>query len=206
MKWDPNLAYFVGLMATDGSLSKDGRHLYFVSKDLEQVRNVIKILNIKNKICVKNSSFKKTGMYYYVQFGNVVLYRFLNSVGLYSNKSKDLGSLRIPESYIRDFLRGHLDGDGYTYSYWDSRWKHSFMLYTVFVSGSKEHITWLREVILGLYKLDGKIRHNRSVYVLVFSKSASAKFMKIIYYKKSLICLERKRFKISKALGIMAGV
>jgi len=206
MKWTNNLAYLVGLITTDGNLSKDGRHMSIVSKDLEQVENVIKILMLKNKIGVKNSSFKNNGKYYYVQFGNVELYKFLNSVGLFPNKSKNLGILTIPEVYIRDFLRGHLDGDGYTYSYWDKRWKNSFMFYTVFASGSKKHIIWLRETILTLYKLDGKIKRNRSVYVLVFSKRASINLMKIIYYRKNLICMKRKKFKIRKALGIIAGV
>ena len=200
------MAYLVGLITTDGNLSKDGRHMSIVSKDLEQVENVIKILMLKNKIGVKNSSFKNNGKYYYVQFGNVELYKFLNSVGLFPNKSKNLGILTIPEVYIRDFLRGHLDGDGYTYSYWDKRWKNSFMFYTVFASGSKKHIIWLRETILTLYKLDGKIKRNRSVYVLVFSKRASINLMKIIYYRKNLICMKRKKFKIRKALGIIAGV
>ena len=200
------MAYLVGLITTDGNLSKDGRHMSIVSKDLEQVENVIKILMLKNKIGVKNSSFKNNGKYYYVQFGNVELYKFLNSVGLFPNKSKNLGALKIPEAYIRDFLRGHLDGDGYTYSYWDKRWKNSFMFYTVFASGSKKHIIWLRETILTLYKLDGKIKRNRSVYVLVFSKRASINLMKIIYYRKKLICMKRKKFKISKALGIITGV
>jgi len=206
MKWTNNLAYLVGLITTDGNLSKDGRHMSIVSKDLEQVENVIKILMLKNKIGVKNSSFKNNGKYYYVQFGNVELYKFLNSVGLFPNKSKNLGILTIPEVYIRDFLRGHLDGDGYTYSYWDKRWKNSFMFYTVFASGSKKHIIWLRETILTLYKLDGKIKRNKSVYVLVFSKRASINLMKIIYYRKNLICMKRKKFKIRKALGIIAGV
>ena len=206
MRWSKNLAYLVGLMTTDGNLSQDGRHLSFVSKDLEQVENVIIILKLKNKICVKNSSFKNNGKYYYVQFGDVEFYKFLNSVGLFPNKSKNLGALLIPETYIRDFLRGHLDGDGYTYSYWDKRWKNSFMFYTVFVSGSKKHVIWLRETILRLYKLEGKIKRNRSVYVLVFSKIASIKLMKVIYYGKNLICMKRKKFKISKALGIIAGV
>lgn len=206
MRWSNNLAYLVGLMTTDGNLSKDGRHMSFVSKDLEQVQNVIIILKLKNKICVKNSSFKNNGKYYYVQFGNVEFYKFLNSVGLFPNKTKNLGSLLIPDVYIKDFIRGHLDGDGYTYSYWDKRWKNSFMFYTVLVSASKKHVIWLREIILNLYKLEGKIKRNKSVYVLVFSKKASIKLMEVIYYSRNLICMKRKRFKIRKALGIIAEV
>ena len=37
MKWTSELAYAVGLLTTDGSLSKDGRHIDLTSKDVEQL-------------------------------------------------------------------------------------------------------------------------------------------------------------------------
>ena len=37
--WSSKLAYAIGLITTDGSLSKDGRHISFTSKDKEQVKN-----------------------------------------------------------------------------------------------------------------------------------------------------------------------
>lgn len=33
VKWSPKIAYAVGLITTDGSLSKDGRHIDLTSKD-----------------------------------------------------------------------------------------------------------------------------------------------------------------------------
>ncbi len=36
-RWNANLAYAVGLIAADGCLSKDGRHIILVSKDIEQL-------------------------------------------------------------------------------------------------------------------------------------------------------------------------
>ena len=45
IKWSPDFAYVIGLIATDGCLSTNGRHVIFVSKDLEQVENFKKILN-----------------------------------------------------------------------------------------------------------------------------------------------------------------
>ena len=40
----PDLSYIIGLITTDGNLSKDGRHFDFTSKDIEQVKNFKKIL------------------------------------------------------------------------------------------------------------------------------------------------------------------
>jgi hypothetical protein len=75
-----------------------------------------------------------------VQFGNVAFYRFLLSAGLFPNKTKTMGVLKIPDIYFADFLRGHLDGNGCTYSYWDKRWKSSFLLYMTFISASRAHV------------------------------------------------------------------
>lgn len=207
MKWTADFSYAVGLITTDGSLSKDGRHLNLTSKDIEQLGTFSKILNLTNKIDTKKSSFNPSGKYFQIQFGNVKLYKFLLSIGLTPNKTKTLGSLLIPDEYFPDFLRGHLDGDGFTYSYWDKRWKKSFMLYTGFISASWLHIEWIQFTIKRLFNLEGKIKYvGRSVYQLLYAKRASVVLLKRLYYKENLPCLSRKRFKINQALGIIMQV
>lgn len=206
MLWSNDFAYAVGLITTDGSLSIDGRHLNLTSKDLEQIQNFAKILNLKNKIGLKSSSYAVGKKYYNLQFGNVKLYRFLLSIGLLPNKTKILGKLSIPDRYFADFLRGLLDGDGYTYSYWDKRWKSSFMLYTGFVSASKKHLIWIKQKISDLYGIEGALRYNgKSTYQLKYAKKSSVKILEKLYYDKRVVCLKRKKFKIRKALGIIYG-
>lgn len=203
-KWTADLAYIVGLIATDGSLSKDQRHIDFTSKDIDQVENFIKILGLKNKIGKKGSSTTSGKKYYHVQFGNVKFYHFLESIGLFSNKSKTLKGLKIPDKYLIDFIRGAFDGDGYTYSYWDKRWKNSFVLYYGFVSASIDYLKWLKKKISELYHEDGNIRHgSRSAYLLSYGKYASLRLIKKMYYKQDLVCLKRKKFKIDQSLGII---
>lgn len=205
MVWDNNLAYVIGLITTDGSLSVDGRHINFTSKDIDQIKTFAWILNLNNKIGTKKSTYNPRGVYYQIQFGNVRFYRFLLSIGLMPNKTKTLGVLQIPDQYFADFLRGHLDGDGYTYSYWDKRWKSSFMLYTGFISASQSHLIWMQEKLKRLYKLNGKLRFTgRSVYHLIFAKRESISLLNKIYYKEDILCLERKRFKIEQALSIIS--
>lgn len=204
MNWNNDLAYVVGLITTDGSLSIDGRHLNLTSKDIEQLETFAEILDIKNKIGTKKSSFNPDGKYFQIQFGNVKLYRFLLEVGLMPNKTKILGSLKVPDKYFADFLRGYLDGDGFTYSYWDKRWKSSFMLYTGFVSASKLHLEWIKDKINKLYKVEGKIKSvGRSAFQLLYAKKGSILLLRKIYYHKDLPCLSRKRFKIEQALDII---
>lgn len=203
MKWSANLAYAAGLIATDGCLSSDGRHIDLTSKNLEQIKTFADILNLNNKIGTKKSGFAPLKQYYRIQFGRVKLYRFLQRAGLTPNKSKSMGKLKIPDKYFIDFLRGHLDGDGHTYSYWDNRWKSSFMLYTGFTSASKQHLDWIRASIHRLYGLKGAIKPGKSVYQLMYAKKASVTLLTKIYYKEDLPCLLRKRSKIEASLGII---
>lgn len=48
--WSTELAYAVGLLTTDGNLSKDGKHINLTSKDLDQIKTFKKCLGLKNKI------------------------------------------------------------------------------------------------------------------------------------------------------------
>ena len=202
--WSPELGYIVGLITTDGNLSKDGRHFDFTSKDIDQVKNFKNILGLSNKISLKKSSYAKRRTYYRIQFGNVNLYRFLIEIGLHPNKSKSLEELKVPDEYFIDFIRGFLDGDGFTNSFWDKRWKNSFMIYTGFVSASKKHLEWIQNKIFKLYNINGSLKFNgKSTYRLMYAKRASEKLLKLIYYKKDLIFLKRKKYKIDKALDII---
>lgn len=204
MLWTPDFAYCVGLITTDGNLSKDGRHITFVSKDIEQINNLMRILQLHCKISTKKGSYSNTKLYYYLQFSNIVLYRFLLSIGLMPNKTKIIKELVIPDKYFSDFLRGHLDGDGYTYSHWDNRWKSSFRLYTIFMSASLTHLQWIQRKILELYGVSGKLNfYGRSVYYLVFAKIKSTILLRFLYYNNNVTCLKRKLFKIESALGII---
>jgi hypothetical protein len=204
IKWSPEFAYAIGLLTTDGNLSPDGRHINFTSKDRVLAETLKRILNLNNAIGRKARGYSQEKKYFVIQFGDVLFYKFLCDIGLSAKKSKTLSVIRIPEEYMPDFLRGHLDGDGTFYSYWDSRWKSSFMFYTIFISASKKHIDWLRESIRSLVGINGHITKsiNDSVYQLKYAKAESLKLFPKLYYNSSVVCLSRKRKKIEKALKI----
>lgn len=203
IQWSADLAYAIGLITTDGSLSKDGRHINLTSKDVDQLETFSKILRLKNKISTKIGGYSGT-ICYQVQFGSVNLYKFLLEIGLTPNKTKTLGALKIPSEYFADFLRGHLDGDGSTYSYWDKRWKSSFMLYTTFMSASEAHIEWLKAQIKNLYSISGRVTNHGSCYLLRFAKRESLRLVEVMYYDTDVPYLFRKKFKIDLALSIIS--
>lgn len=202
IEWSSDFAYAIGLLVTDGSLSKDGRHISFTSKDRQLIKVFLKSLKIDCHIGKKASGSQREKKYFVVQIGDVIFYRFLVSIGLMPNKTKIIGEVQVPHKYFMDFLRGHLDGDGTFYSYWDPRWKSSYMFYTAFVSASTEHILWLQRALNEKMGIRGHISRakGKSWSQLKYAKRESLKLLKYIYYSSSVACLERKRLKINKAL------
>lgn len=201
-KWSSNLAYAIGLIATDGCLSSDGLLIDLTSKDKEQLLNFCKCVDVNFKIGSKWNL--KGDKCLRIQFKNRVFYNFLLSIGLTPQKSLTMGKLKIPDKYFFDFLRGCFDGDGCFYSYWDKRWRSSHMFYLEFVSASRKHIDWLREKlkvkanVWGHISKDGK----GSTFQLKYAKKEAIEIIKKMYYNPSVISLSRKRIKIKKALGI----
>ncbi len=202
-RWTPELAYAIGLIATDGCLSYPWYLVDLTSKDREQLNNFNHCLGTTFVIGSKSNG--KGQKCLRIQFKNKTFYEFLFTLGLTPKKSKTLGVLKIPPNLFWDFLRGSYDGDGSSYSYWDKRWRSSFMFYTGFVSASKLHIDWLRREIFHRIKILGHITHGKgySIYQLKYAKSDSLKLLRKMYYSKNVICLSRKRLKIDKMLRIV---
>jgi len=203
-KWDSNLAYAIGLLVTDGCMSKTGHLIDLTSKDREQLLNYSRCLNIKNKIGKKNNGHGQMALR--IQFRNVFFYKFLIKIGITPAKSKTLGPLKIPDKYFFDFLRGCFDGDGYTYSYWDKRWKSSFMFYIGFASASIKFVHWLQNTIFSRLGIKGHITTaglKNICYQLKYAKKDGFKLMKKMFYAPDVICLTRKRLKIEETLSIV---
>lgn len=207
MRWSNNMAYAVGLIATDGCLSNDKRHIILTSKDIQQIENFKNILELKNKIGI-NKNGNETGVYYRIQFGDVKFYRWLVKIGLSPHKSLTLGPLKIQNRYFRDFVRGNLDGDGsiiYYKDYYNTYLNKKYVydrLFVTFTSGSKKYLLWLQKTIYGNIKIFGALlTKHRLLYSDYFALKFSTKEAKIllswIYYKNDLPSLKRK-YEIAK--------
>lgn len=157
-KWSSDLAYIVGLLATDGCLSNDGRHIIMRSSDTDLLSTFKKCLGLNNKIGKTNN---KGVISYRVQFGDVQFYGWLQKIGLTPAKSHTIGAIRIPDKFFRDFLRGHLDGDGSIIVYKDLNNKYrgrtysNNRLFVRFISASKKHMLWLHQKIKKLAAISG---------------------------------------------------
>jgi hypothetical protein len=204
-QWSSELAYAVGLIATDGNLSKNGRTVIFVSKDIEQIKTFKNCLEINSKVCVKNGGYAPDRKYYFLQLTDKKFYNFLISIGLMPAKSKILGALNIPGKYFFDFLRGCLDGDGSFYSYWDKRWASSYLFYLSFMSASLKYMKWMRGRIYDLCGVSGHINYSGKLactYQLKYAKAEAKILIDRIYYNEDVPRLERKYKKIYSALQV----
>jgi len=198
----PNLWYLVGLIASDGNLSKDGRHIDITAKDFEFLRSVRAEVQIKNKIGIKNKGTNKQA--YRFQISNKNFYDFLLSLGLTPHKSLTLGRLAVPDIYFVDFFRGLIDGDGCI-----RKWVHpsnygeqwSIRIY----SGSPKFIMWVKNIAESLLKIRGKLyKQSKSQWILKYGKMAAIEIAKKCYYKNCL-SMERKRNLARECFGSYRG-
>ena len=200
IKWTPEFAYAIGLLTTDGNLSKDGRHFDFTSNDVELVKTFKKCMNLTNVKIGTKTSGSTNKRYSRIQFSNVKLYKKLLKIGLMPNKSRNINGLKIPNRYFFDFVRGCFDGDGTIFSYWDQRWHSSFMFYISFASGSFNFLQWLQKKIktnCGLNGYIGKNGDNRN-FILRCAKKESLVLFNKMFHSKNIPFLKRKYEKALK--------
>jgi hypothetical protein len=137
---------------------------------------------------------------------------WLIGIGLTPRKSLSIGALAVPDEYFPDFVRGCIDGDGSVLVYTDRHHtarKASYVytrLYVSLVSASRRFIDWIRATIERLVGLRGGVhlkqcRGRRPVWVLRYSKKASAQLLAWMYYAPGVPCLLRKRMKAKPFIG-----
>ncbi len=199
--WTPTLAYAVGLIATDGGLTR-GRSLSFPSADRELVEHLLGALGKSNKISIERG--EKGRVYYRTQIGDVALHRWLLTLGITPAKSLTIGAIDVPDHFVLSFARGLLDGDGSIMNKTaradskrskDYRWEY---LQTKFVSASLAHVTWLRLRLKEATGLEGYLMTKKAegrrhaCYALRFSKHASLRLLPLLYADPTAPRLTRK--------------
>jgi intein/homing endonuclease len=200
IKWTPNFAYAIGLITSDGNLSKEKGRISIKSADKELINNFKFALGLRNKNTKSARGGEKTKKYFNVYFRDINFYRFLNEIGLTPAKSKTIKQVMVPEKIFADFLRGLFDGDGTFYSFWDKRWSNSFVFQVSFASASFEFLNWLKNKLTELYGVRGFIRRGAGVFNLRYVKGDSRKLYFIMYREGDSLFLSRKYFKIRNVL------
>ncbi len=190
-----DLWYVVGLIATDGCISRDGRHINITSAERQHLETVRRILGLEIVIGKKRNSLR-TSVSHQIQIGSRDLVRFLTAIGLTPRKSLTIGPLAVPNDAFPDFLRGVIDGDGSIRT-----WIHpanGIRQWSLKIStASQAFAAWLRSRIEERFHVKGaihKIQTGRKhpLFNVKFGKLAMKIILRACYYPGSA-ALERKR-------------
>ena len=202
IEWTADVAYAVGLIATDGNLSGKPGRLSIVSKDVDLLDTVRRRLNLTVPIR------PHTGGYghgcHRIAWSDRRFYDWLATVGLTPEKSLTLGPLAIPDEYFPDFFRGCIDGDGSIFTYVDryNTSKNPAYVYTrlfvSIVSASPRFVEWLQARVRCLRGLSGSLTIRKSVsrrdmWCLKYAKRESLAMLRWMYYAPEVASLGRKR-------------
>ena len=201
IEWSAEMAYIVGLTATDGCLTSGSRGITFKSVDRQLVETYRQLLGRSNKIGTERT--RAGGICYRVQFKDTRLYTWFQSIGLTPRKSLTLGAIDVPDEFLAPLVRGLLDGDG---SISNAVWKadttrrsdyYYEWLRTRFVSASPPHLEWLKDRLRSRLNLRGWIWHDVSrgngIGRLSYGKHDSIKLLRWLYSDPAAACLLRKR-------------
>jgi len=198
-QWSAQLAYAVGLIATDGCLGRDNSHITMTSKDTDLLETFRRCLDITARITLTTNPRPC----HRLQWCDSAFHRWLSDIGLMPAKSLRLGSLRVPDEWFRDFLRGGIDGDGSIISYVDryNTFKKPGYVYTrvylSLVSASPPFIEWIRETLQRLVGVTGDVGVRRSekrndIWRLRYAKREALLLLRWMYYSPEVPCLRRK--------------
>ena len=178
--WTPELAYVAGLIAADGCLYNDGRHISLTSMDDDLLELVIHLLGLSCE--VKRKSNGRGGLCGHIQFSDVALYDFFIAVGITPAKSKTILQVTVPDKLYASFLRGYFDGDGSVWGFWDQRWRSSLMYYTSYTSASRSFLVWLQTKNTELADVGpATIGICSGAFSLRYAKADSLKLFKFMY-------------------------
>lgn len=202
LEWSDAMAYVVGLMATDGCLISNRRHLNFKSQDEQLVRTFLQCLGRPMRY---GTIVGRTGNLHYVaQFGDVRFYRWLEDVGLTPRKSLTLGALDVPDAYLFPTVRGLFDGDGNIQNFTHRPTLSTYPEYTYerlwvfFNSASRVHLEWVRARVEGALGLCGYLEQLKTppgkhdFFRLKYGKHASIALLHAMYPQEDVPKLQRK--------------
>lgn len=208
--WSAEIAWAVGVIAADGNLGRDGRHLAVVSKDLDFLETIRDCLGVR---AAATRSRNGPGRFIFrLQWSDRELHAWLRGIGLTPAKSLTLGPLAVPDEHFADFFRGCIDGDGSVLVYTDryhtlknERYVYE-RLYVSLVSASRPFIEWMQTTAQNLAGVHGVIEVKREagrrpIWLLRYAKRESIRVLHWMYHEPTVPCLARKRAKAERFLS-----
>jgi hypothetical protein len=200
--WSPDIAYAVGLLATDGNVSARRSIVSFTSSEIELIELFTRALHVSPR------PFRKPGGFgswtNQVALWDPELHDWLVLVGVMPRKTFRLSEIAVPDSFLAPLARGLLDGDGSVLSYWHVPNRRQYpghqnlRLTTRFYSASLRHVEWLAHRLGSVFSLTGSIgvdaraTRENPLYHLQYAKRASQVLLSALYSDDAAPRLARK--------------
>src|SRR3989338_7390684 len=203
--WSKQMAYVLGCLYSDGSLENSpyirGKYVRFSSTEYDFVKNIRRLMGSEHTI-TKFEAYDNRKEIYRLRIGSHSLYNDLEALVLFPNKSLTIGFPEVPASYLADFIRGYLDGDGSVIIEKYKKDSDNRRLKAIFTSGSKRFLESLDKYLQDYCCIDGPNLYNsHNSYQLVYRSWKAKKVLEFIYKNvKVPLYLKRKYFTYKKAI------
>ena len=193
--WSHNMAYILGLIASDGNVFyKPGKNY-----DLT-IRLSCKDTKILEEIRIEIGMEKPLAMDVGVaacrlSLSSEYLIKRLMGLGIVPNKTKILGDIPVPDEFLSSFVRGYFDGDGSIH--FIDREKSPYLSVRAF-SASRDILDGMKKRIERVYGGVPKVKKNSSgLYEIEVGCKKGIKFLDWVYSEGGLR-MERKYVEFEK--------
>jgi len=202
-KWSSNMAYILGFILSDGCIVKSKRKghsdslkfgLHF--KDADILKKIKRELKSEHRISEVDDAL-------HLSIASQTIVNDLKDLGVTYRKSLSEHVPEVPKLFIRDFIRGFVDGDG---SIKIDRTGYPNLA----VYGGKEVMRFIRDHFLEKFDIYSKIlkrnegKKGRYLHQIGY-RCNSAKTLLAYLYKDSKLFLDRKFEMVKKCLVIDIG-
>ncbi|MGW5879811.1 LAGLIDADG family homing endonuclease [Nocardiopsis terrae] len=186
--WSDSMAWVVGLIWSDGCLTKN--MVEVCSKDSVLIEMIEGLIEQPHGMRLKNG-----GRHLRINFSSKHAADRLRDMGLTEAKSYTIGwPVDMPEEYSGAFVRGLLDGDGCMYLHLNRKGQQTHDLRVELVSASEALVGGMT-AWLDRHEIRHSVtpRRNSVFKVLVTQQAALRRLHGLLYPNEGVCCLFRKR-------------
>lgn len=186
--WSNEMAYILGFISADGNVSWNEQKGYYsmtitaAEKDIDHLERIRSILK-----STKPLLYAKPTKSYRLIVNSKEICRDLMKIGIVPRKSLIIKFPVIQDKYLKDYIRGYIDGDG-SLRYFKRQRSPYFELSVC--SGSKNFIETLEEKIFFKLGIHSKISR-QSCYLLRYSCARGLKLAGWIYSGSNLFLIRK---------------
>lgn len=181
----PDKAYWLGFLNGDGynNVERGWIRLKLGGVDKEHVHKFCRFMGL-DESCVKSGIHTVThNTYYYINVCSKHVSKLLESYGIVQAKSGHEHVVKVPDEFVRDYLRGLIDADGCIVG-----------TTRLDLSGSEEHCNYFMDVVgkeLGSPRVEIQ-DHQNTKRIFYRKKHGVTAIINYLYYDEANTYLDRK--------------